>query len=83
MLQANERLGTEHVVVSIAKRGAMLACAWDCSDEAKNTMVNLHLELWKSADDQERITDHLIVFESGAKTGTLAVSADGVVEGWV
>lgn len=83
MLRAHDELGSARVVVSIPKRGAMVACAWGCSDEAKNTIVNLHLESWKSADDQERITDHLVVFDKATKIDTMAVSADGVVEGWL
>ncbi len=83
MLQVHDLLDSDRVVVSVAKRGAMLACAWDCAPEARATLVNLHLEAWKSADHFEAITDHLVVFESGVRSSALAVDTDGGVEGWV
>jgi len=82
MLGVHAELGSDRVVVSIPKRGSMLASAWDSPREARTTIVSLHLEAWRSAGHSEYITDHLIVFEMGLLAGTLSVTADGVVEGW-
>ncbi|MCP3989135.1 MAG: hypothetical protein GY724_08675 [Actinomycetia bacterium] len=83
MLEVHDLLASEKVVVSIAKRGAMLASAWDCPPEARATLINLHLEAWKTADHSEVITDHLVVFEAGVRSSTLAVSTNGEVDGWL
>lgn len=82
MHQIHQALGCERVVVSLARRGSLLAAAWDSPEQARTTLVNLHLEAWKSADHTDAITDHLVVFDAGLKSGTLAVSTSGDVEGW-
>jgi hypothetical protein len=82
MLKVHELLNTDRLVVSIPRRGAMLAVAWDCPRQARATLVNLHLEGWKAADDNDAITDHLVVFDQGVKSSSLPVSPDGAVDGW-
>lgn len=82
MLAVHEALGADDVVVSISRRGSMLACARDCPDDAKQTMVDLHLEAWLTAAADDRITDQLIVFSLATKTATMAVSGTGRVKDW-
>jgi hypothetical protein len=83
MLKVHDLLGGDKVVVSVAKRGAMLATAWDCPPAAKSTLINLHLEAWRTADPLDAVTDHLVVFESGFRSSTLALGPDGEVEDWI
>lgn len=82
MMEVHEALEAETIVASVSRRGSMLACALECPDEAKNTMVNLHREAWLTADDDQRITNQLVVFSEGVKTVTMAVSDDGTVNDW-
>lgn len=82
MMDVHEALEAETIVVSVSSRGSMLACSLDCPDEAKNTMVNLHREAWLGADDDQRITNKLVVMSEGVKTVTMAVSGDGTVNDW-
>jgi hypothetical protein len=73
MLRAHEKLEAAEIVVSIPRRGAMLASALDCSDEVKQTMVKLHAESW-AAGDADRIIDELIIVKDGRKSGTVPVA---------
>lgn len=82
MRSVHDQLGADDVVVSISKRGSMLACARDSGDEAKKTMVALHLEAWLGASQDDRITNQLIVFSAAAKTETMKVYGDGQVKDW-
>lgn len=81
MLAAHEALDAERIVASVAKRGQLLATAYDSSAQARTTMTNLHREAWITGGD-ERITDRLIVLAEGVKIDTLSVAADGTVERW-
>lgn len=82
MLRVHDALEAEEVVVSVAKRGSMLACARDCPPEARTTLVNLHREAWLNAADDQRITNQLVVFKAGTKTTTMDVYGDGTVKAW-
>ncbi len=64
MLRAHEELATDSIVVSVTRRGMMLACALDCSDGVKTTMSTLHDESWQAAGD-DRILGDFIMFRSG------------------
>ena len=82
MLTVHDALGADEVVVSIARRGSILACARQCPDGAKTTMINLHLEAWLAAPEDDRITNQLIVFSRGVKTDSMLVYGDGTVKTW-
>jgi hypothetical protein len=75
MLIAHEKLGSDEILVSIPRRGAMLVCAMDCPDEVRHTMISLHTDSWSQVGgDPERITGELIVMEDGSKTGRMPIS---------
>ena len=76
MLRAHERLETDRIVVSIARRDAFMACAADASDQLRRTVAGLHLEAWSdSGGHRERLFGDLIVFERGLKVATVPVGA--------
>ena len=78
MLDAHEKLDSDEVVVSVARRGTVLACAGDCADEVQHTMISLHHESWNDTSAvSERVLDELVVFRDGLKTGTLPVTTSG------
>ena len=75
MLRAHEKLEAAEILVSIPRRGAMLASALECSDEVKQTMVKLHAESWADVStDAEHIIDELIIVKDGRKSGTVPVA---------
>lgn len=75
MLSAHDKLEADEILVSIPRRGAMLACAIDCPDEVRHTMISLHTDTWSQVDgDAERITGELVVVEGGSKTGRMPIS---------
>jgi hypothetical protein len=75
MLSAHEKLEADEILVSIPRRGAMLACAIDCPEQVRHTMISLHTESWTVAEtDPDRITGELIVVEGGSKTGRMPIS---------
>ncbi|MFV0259741.1 MAG: hypothetical protein ACK5PP_14990 [Acidimicrobiales bacterium] len=75
MLRAHELLEAEEVLVSIPRRGAVLACSIDCSDQVRRSMMHLHTEAWGQArSEPDRITGELVVFEQGVKTGRMPIA---------
>lgn len=82
MREVHEALGAERIVVSVAKRGQLLAGAFDGPAQARATLLNLHREAFVTGGD-ERVTDRLIVVDDGAVVDSLAISADGAVSGWL
>lgn len=82
MREVHEALGAERIVVSVAKRGQLLAGAYDGSAQARATLVNLHREAFVTGGD-DRVTDRLIMVDDGAVIDSLAISADGAVRGWL
>ncbi|MFV0526889.1 MAG: hypothetical protein ACK5RL_20600 [Acidimicrobiales bacterium] len=75
MLAAHELLDAEEVLVSIPRRGAVLACSIDCSDQVRRSMMHLHTEAWAQArSESDRITGELVVFEQGVKTGRMPIA---------
>ncbi|MGF1595969.1 MAG: hypothetical protein ACFCVK_03415 [Acidimicrobiales bacterium] len=77
MLLAHEKLEAETIVVSIARRGAVIACAANCPAEVRHTMYSLHAEAWDDPDAvTERVTDELVVFNNGIMTGSTPIVLD-------
>lgn len=75
MLAAHDKLEAEEILVSIPRRGAMVACAIDCPDQVRQTMISLHNESWAGAGhDPDKITGELIVVADGSKIGRMPIS---------
>lgn len=78
MLRAHDKLGAPQIVVSIARRGLLLAAPYECSEEVKQTIVKLHNEAWsEGASTMEQIINELIVFEGGRKVRTIPLPPTG------
>lgn len=85
MLSAHQKLDDEEIVVSIARRGSLLACGRDVGAKARQTMVKLHAESYRAAvSGGEEIYGGLIVFREGVVSGLLDVvaTADGEPFSW-
>ncbi|MEM7340185.1 MAG: hypothetical protein AAF467_16125 [Actinomycetota bacterium] len=82
MARVHDALGHHEVIVSIPRRGAMLACASNCSPDARQVLLDLHREGCRSASPNNRITDQLIVYRSAVKSTFLPVDEHGDVFGW-
>ena len=75
MLAAHDKLDAAEILVSISRRGAILACAMDCPSQVRQAMIAIHTENWNGAQtDPDRITGELIVVEDGSKTGRMPIS---------
>lgn len=77
MLLAHEKLDSSEILISVARRGAVLVCALDCSNEVKQTMIGLHAESWDNPDAlTDRIVDDLVVMRAGTVTGMIPIGRD-------
>ncbi len=75
MLLAHEKLDAEQIVVSITRRGSLLACAHDGNDAVRHSMSTLHSESYADAvTTGEEIFGNLILVRDGCKTGILSVT---------
>ena len=75
MLLAHQKLDAEEIVVSITRRGSLLACAFDGNEAVRQSMSVLHSESHADAvaagDD---IFGDLILVRNGGKAGILSAS---------
>lgn len=72
---AQERLGVEEIVVSIARRGTMLICDRAADASLQRAMNSLHLDAVDAARaDRELLYDQFVVVKDGVRVGTLPVA---------
>ncbi|MEM8923150.1 MAG: hypothetical protein AAGD35_06580 [Actinomycetota bacterium] len=81
MRTVHQALDAPTVVVSVARRGTLLACDVDAPERARTTLTQLHSESFVAAGEN-RITDRLVVVNDGVKQDVITVNADGSVAGW-
>ena len=72
MMLAHEKLDAPEIVISVARRHMLLACARDRDDYVRRTMTDLHFDTHrKNTSGGERVTDRLIVIREGTVVGSL------------
>ena len=80
MLRAHSLLDAAEIVVSLARRRTVLACAYQCPESVKATMVGLHRESWENGGpESDRVLKDLVIMADGRKVRTIPLDADGQI----
>ncbi len=72
MLKAHALLNSETIQVAIPRRGMMMICSDDASQEQKKDFMNLHMYFWiKDDEGPEPLCDDIFILKNGEIDGIL------------